>query len=73
MRYDDFRVRDRDATADNREEGRAWTLALMLPMGEHWRAGVEALDLEADRPVARRSGSPPLDGDSVRAELRFAF
>ena len=75
VRYDDFRVEDRDSTAldDNREEGRAWTLALMLPMGEHWRAAVEALDLEADRPAARRSGSPPLDGDSVRAELRFVF
>lgn len=74
-RYDDFRVQDRDSTAldDNREEGRAWTLALMVPMGEHWRAGVELLDLEADRPAARRAGSPPLEGDSVRAELRFAF
>jgi hypothetical protein len=74
-RYDDFRVEDRDSTSldDNREEGRAWTLALMVPMGEHWRAGVELLDLEADRPAARQAGSPPLDGDSVRAELRFLF
>lgn len=74
-RYDDFRVEDRDSTAldDNREEGRAWTLALLVPMGEHWRAGIELLDLEADRPAARRAGSPPLDGDSVRAELRYAF
>ena len=79
VRYDDFRVRDRDSTVladnrdDGREEGRAWTLALMLPMSEHWRAGVELLDLEADRPAARRAGSPPLDGDSLRAELRYAF
>jgi hypothetical protein len=74
-RYDDFRVKDRDSTAldDNREEGHAWTLAVMVPMGEHWRAGVELLDLEADHPAARQAGSPPLDGDSVRGELRFAF
>lgn len=74
-RYDDFQVRDRDSTAidDNREEGRAWTLALIVPMGEHWRAGVELLDLDAERPAARRAGSPPLDGDSLRAELRYAF
>lgn len=75
VRYDDFVVRDRDSTAldDNREEGRAWTLALMVPLGEHWRVGVEALELEADRPAAGRVGAPPLDGDSVRAELRLVF
>jgi hypothetical protein len=75
VRYDDFQVRDRDSTAidDNREDGRAWTLAVLVPFNEHWRAGVEFLDVEADRPAARRAGSPPLDGDSVRAELRFVF
>ena len=74
-RYDDFQVHDRDSTPldDNREDGRAWTFALIANLGEHWRAGVEALDLEADRPAARQAGAPPLDGDSVRAELRFAF
>jgi hypothetical protein len=75
VRYDDFQVRDRDSTAidDNREDGRAWTLAVLVPIDEHWRAGVELLDIKADRPAARQSGSPSLDGDSVRAELRFAF
>jgi hypothetical protein len=74
-RYDGFRVEDRDSTAldDNREDGRAWTLAVLVPIDEHWRAGVEWLDVEADRPAARQAGSPPLDGDSLRAELRFAF
>lgn len=74
VRYDDFRVEDRDSTAldDNREDGRAWTLAVLVPIDEHWRAGVEWLDVEADRPAARQASSP-LDGDSVRAELRFVF
>jgi hypothetical protein len=75
VRYDGFKVRDRDSTVldDNRENGRAWTLAVLVPLGESWRAGVEVLDLKADRPAAVQAGSPPLDGDSVRAELRFAF
>jgi hypothetical protein len=75
VRYDEFSVRDRDSTPrdDNREDGRAWTFAVLARLGEHWRAGLEALDLDADRPAARRAGAPPLDGDSVRTELRFTF
>jgi hypothetical protein len=74
-RYDDFQVRDRDSTPldDNGENGHAWTFALIARLGEHWRAGLEALDLKAARPAARRAGAPPIDGDSLRAELRFAF
>ncbi len=74
-RYDDFQVRDRDSTPldDNRENGHAWTFALIARLGEQWRAGLEALDLKAVRPAARRAGTPPIDGDSLRAELRFAF
>ncbi len=75
VRYDDFRIEDRDSTAldDNREDGRAWTLAVLVPIDEHWRAGVEWLDVAAARPAARQAGSRPVDGDSLRAELRFAF
>jgi hypothetical protein len=75
VRYDDFLVRDRDSTPldDNREDGQAWTLALIARLGEHWRAGAEVFEVDADRPAARQAGSPPLDGDSVRADLRFAF
>ncbi len=79
VRYDDFKVDDHDSTAvggiweDNREDGRAWTLALLVPLGQSWRAGVEYLNLEVDRPAAVRAGSPPPDGDSVRAEVRYAF
>jgi len=74
-RYDDFRVRDRDSTPldDNRENGHAWTFALIARLGEHWRAGLEALDLKAARPAARQAGTLPINGDSLRAELRFAF
>ncbi|HEX4963364.1 MAG TPA: hypothetical protein VF173_21215 [Thermoanaerobaculia bacterium] len=74
-RYDDFQVRDRDSTPldDNRENGHAWTFALIARLGEHWRAGLEALDLKAVRPAARLAGTPPIDGDSLRAELRFEF
>lgn len=74
-RYDGFRVRDRDSNPldDNREHGHAWTFALLARMGEHWRAGLEALALAADRPAARRAGAPPVDGDALRGELRFVF
>lgn len=75
LRYDDFAIVDRDETPDddNREEGNAWTFALLARLGESWRAGVEYLRLEADRPAARIAGSPPLDAHSLRAELRWAF
>lgn len=74
-RYDDFRVEDRDETPgdDNREDGSAWTAALLVRLGERWRLGAEWLRLAADRPAARAPGAPTLDGDSLRFELRWAF
>lgn len=74
-RHDRFQVRDRDSTALdlNGETGRAWTFAVIAQLDEHWRAGIEVLDVTADRPEARRAGGPELDGDSVRAEVRYAF
>lgn len=75
VRYDRFETRDRDATAgdDNRERGHAWTFALLADAGEHWRFGVEALDLEAERPAARAVDGDDPDGRSLRLEARFGF
>lgn len=75
LRYDDFVVEDRDSTAgdDNREDGSAWTLAVLGTLGEHWRVGAEMLYLEADRPQAMASGTSDLGGNSFRAELRYSF
>lgn len=75
LRYDDFRVDDLDQNPadDNREEGSAVTLAVMVSRGERWRFGAEVLSLESERAAATAAGSPALDGVSVRAELRFAF
>jgi hypothetical protein len=83
LRYDDFVVEDRDSTPgdDNRENGSAWTVALLGMLGEHFRVGVEALFLEAHRPQVRdvgggirdRGDSGDLGGQSFRAELRYAF
>jgi len=75
VRYDHFEARDRDATPgdDNRERGHAWTVALLAEAGEHWRFGVEAVDLEAQRPAARAVDGDDPDGRSLRLEARFGF
>jgi hypothetical protein len=75
LRYDDFKVDDRDATAgdDNREDGSAWTAALMFHFGDRWRVGLELLDLEAERPAAASAGVADLDGRSALLELRCRF
>lgn len=75
LRYDDFVVEDRDSTPgdDNREDGSAWTLAVLGTMGERWRIGLEMLYLEARRPQAQTSGTADLGGHSFRAELRYSF
>jgi len=75
LRYDRFLVEDRDSTAgdDNREHGHAWTLALLTPFGERWRLGLEVLRMIAQRPAAAIAGSPRLDADALRAELRVSL
>jgi hypothetical protein len=75
LRYDDFAIDDRDSTPgdDNREDGSAWTLAVLGTFGERWRIGLEMLYLEADRPQARTEGAADLGGSSFRAELRYSF
>ncbi|GMU64054.1 MAG: hypothetical protein AMXMBFR36_03280 [Acidobacteriota bacterium] len=75
VRYDAFETRDRDATAgdDNRERGDAWTVALLADAGEHWRFGVELVELDADRPAARAVDGDDPDGRSLRLEARFGF
>ena len=70
-------VDDLDSTPgdENAEEGSAWTLAVIASFGNHWRAGVELLDVEADRPAAALlpGSSSRLDGRSFLAELRYRF
>jgi hypothetical protein len=75
VRFDDFRVDDRDSHPldDNDEEGRAWTVALLARLGERWRAGVEYLALDARRRAALAAGTPPLDAGAFRVELRWVL
>lgn len=75
LRYDEFVVEDRDSTPgdDNREDGSAWTLAVLGTLGERWRLGVEMLYLEARRPQAQASDAADLGGNSFRAEVRYSF
>lgn len=75
LRYDDFRVEDRDATPgdDNNEEGSAWTLAILASFKERYRVGAEYLLLDSDRPAARTLGHGDLDAKSFRIELWVSF
>lgn len=75
VRFDDFRVEDRDSNPldANDEQGRAWTLALLATLGEQWRIGVEYLSLDAQRSAAHQAGSPGVDADAFRVELRRAL
>ncbi len=73
LRYDHFRVDDRDATPldDNRERGESWTFATALQLASRWSAIVEWVELSAERPAA-----PPgvdLGGRSLLGELRLHF
>jgi hypothetical protein len=74
-RYDRFETVDRDGTPgdDNEESGRARTVALLYSAGERWRLGLEWLEVDARRPIAGALGGPSLDGDALRAELRWTF
>jgi hypothetical protein len=75
LRYDQFRVEDRDRTPgdDNRENGDAWTFAALVDLGSSWRLGGELLGLRGERPAASALGSPALDARSFRIELRYSL
>jgi hypothetical protein len=72
VRADRFETVDRDGGLVDRndESGDALTAAILWTFGEHWRLGVEAMRVEAERPsLAVRE----IDGDSLRVEVRYGF
>jgi hypothetical protein len=74
-RYDRFRNRDRDQTAEpDEEDGHAATLAVLWSVTSHVRVGLEGLRLWNDRPAAAFAGA---DGDAgatrFLGELRIRF
>lgn len=72
-RLDGFRNLDRDGTAEpNQEDGWSWTAALFWTPADHWRLGLEYLDLRAQRPAAPVA-STDTDGRRAVVELRFTF
>jgi hypothetical protein len=75
LRYDWFRNRDRDGTAEpNHERGRAWTLAAFWTPRPFARLGLELMDVRGARPAAAFSGrDPDADGRRATAELRLSF
>jgi hypothetical protein len=76
LRYDRFRIADRDASPGERndENGEALTVAALVQVRDWLRLGAEVLDLRATRPAAAQSGfDPSTDGRSLRLELRSSF
>lgn len=76
VRFDTFENVDRDGTPgdDNSEDGEAWTFALFWEGWQDFRLGVELLDLDVQRPAARRYGSrTDPDGRSFKLEVRWYF
>jgi hypothetical protein len=75
VRYDAFRNRDLDGTAEpGGESGSAWTVAAFWSPSEKLRFGAEYLDLRSDRPAAAYSGADPnTDARRGLVEVRLSF
>lgn len=74
LRFDDFRVSDRDSTPldDNSESGTAWTLAWRFDRDDNWSLGLEWVGLDLTRPAYAYFGGSPGRSDSVtRIEARY--
>jgi hypothetical protein len=61
LRYDDFRVRDRDLVPndDNSDSGRAWTLAYRYQHTPRWSIGAEWLRITSWHPARQYVGAVP--------------
>jgi len=69
VRYDDFRVQDRDAYQaqdDNNESGYAWTFAWMMKVLEKHRIAVELLHVHSERVVTKSEWQ-------LQTSFRFRF
>lgn len=77
FRIDDFEVRDRDAFRvedDNTDDGRAYTAAWVLSLGEPARVFVEWLRVESTHPArSDLSLSPRAIEDQFQASVRLTF
>lgn len=76
VRWDRFEVDDLDRSAaeNNDESGEAWTVAAFWQPREHWRFGLQVLDVQGRRPAAAESGfDDRSDGRSLSLEVRFEF
>lgn len=71
-RYDTFEVVERDGNLLDRndEDGIATTLAAFWKFGGRFRLGLEAIQVDAQRP---RLAVPAIEGDQLKAELRVRF
>jgi hypothetical protein len=71
-RYDDFEVTERDGNVLDRndENGTATTLAAFWKFGGRFRLGVEAIEIDAERP---RLAVPPIENSQLKAEIRVRF
>jgi hypothetical protein len=67
LRYDDFRVMDRDDTEldDNNERGDAWMLAWRWTLSDRWQFGAEGLRIDSHRPARAMLGEAPQRRETV--------
>ncbi len=75
-RYDLFSTSDnRPVTTDRYDEhGRAWTLAWLVDLHAHWRAGAEFTQVTGTHLEAEEAGLPaPFDGRSYILDLRYSI
>ncbi len=76
LRYDTFETVDRDGSGvdNNNGDGEAWTLAFFWEPRPDLRLGLEAVQLESQRPAALESGlDPDTDATSIALEVRYYF
>jgi len=76
VRYDDFRVEDRDHVPndDNSDSGRAWTLAYRYSGAPRWSLGAEWLEIHSWHPAWQYFGAPAQATErllQVQASLRL--
>ncbi|HSP34803.1 MAG TPA: hypothetical protein VLU46_10850 [Thermoanaerobaculia bacterium] len=71
-RYERFwtRAHDRSPRDRSREKGRAYTIAWLHDMSDHFRAGLEYEKTSGERPAL---ANPDIGGSTWTAEVRFGF
>ncbi len=75
-RVDQFATfeRDHSIAENNSEHGRAWTLAWLYELTQHWRLGMDFTNVTGARPAAEQSGvDPNMDGRTFLVEARYGW